>query len=89
MKGSLEIGGLCLFECRAAEVTRQFPDVMFMVDHCGLPYERDSATMKVWREGKYCITSGEGERVRERERGRGRGRGERQGGGGEGEFVCM
>ena len=24
-----------------------------MVDHCGLPYERDEATMKLWREGEW------------------------------------
>ena len=28
-----------------------FPGVMFMVNHCGLPYERDTQTMKIWREG--------------------------------------
>ena len=38
-------------DCRAVEVTKQFPDVMFMVDHCGLPYKRDRDTMKLWREG--------------------------------------
>jgi predicted TIM-barrel fold metal-dependent hydrolase len=36
---------------RAAEVTRQFPGVKFMVNHCGLPYERDPDTMKIWRGG--------------------------------------
>ena len=36
---------------RAADVVKQFPGVMFMVDHCGIPYERDEATMAVWREG--------------------------------------
>lgn len=41
---------------RAAEVTRQFPGVMFMVNHCGLPYERDSNTMKLWRDGKVSPT---------------------------------
>jgi predicted TIM-barrel fold metal-dependent hydrolase len=52
---------------RAAEVTRMFPGVMFMVNHCGLPYERDTQTMKIWREGLtelarqanvYCKVSG-------------------------------
>ncbi len=37
---------------RAAEVVRQNPGVRFMVDHCGLPYQRDDGTMKTWREGK-------------------------------------
>ena len=36
---------------RSAEVAKTFPGVMFMVDHCGLPYERDEAKMKEWREG--------------------------------------
>ena len=31
----------------------QFPKVWFMVDHCGLPYDRDEATMKLWREGEW------------------------------------
>ena len=48
---------LCVCVCvfvlyRAAVVTRQFPGVMFMVDHCGLPFERDEATMRLWREGE-------------------------------------
>ena len=36
---------------RAAEAARSVPNVKIMVDHCGLPYERDDATMRVWREG--------------------------------------
>ena len=40
------------FLSRAAAVARQFPRVMFMVDHCGLPYERDAVTMKLWRSGE-------------------------------------
>ena len=36
---------------RAAEAVRSVPNVKIMVDHCGLPYERDDATMRVWREG--------------------------------------
>ena len=38
---------------RSAEVIKQYPNVMVMVDHCGIPYERDEANMKLWREGKY------------------------------------
>ena len=40
------------FCSRSAEVIRQYPNVMIMVDHCGIPYERDEANMKLWREGK-------------------------------------
>ena len=36
---------------RSAEVAKKFPGVMFMLNHCGLPYERDEAKMKEWREG--------------------------------------
>ena len=37
---------------RAAEVTRQFPSVKFMLNHCGLwPLMNDEASMKLWREG--------------------------------------
>lgn len=52
---------------RSAEVAKKFPGVMFMVDHCGLPYERDEVKMKEWREGLtelslypnvYCKVSG-------------------------------
>lgn len=38
--------------CRSAEVIRQYPNVMVMVNHCGIPYERDEANMKLWREGE-------------------------------------
>ena len=54
---------------RAAEAVRSVPNVKIMVDHCGLPYERDDATMRVWREGG-C----------RRERRREGGRGGREGG---------
>ncbi len=37
--------------CRAAAVARDHPGVMVMVDHCGVPYERDPESMRVWREG--------------------------------------
>ncbi len=37
--------------CRAAEVVRDHPGVMVMVDHCGTPYEKDPESMRVWREG--------------------------------------
>lgn len=43
---------------RAAAVAEKFPGVMFMVDHCGIPYERDEATMKVWREGRAVSEKG-------------------------------
>ena len=36
---------------RSAKVAAKYPNVMFMVDHCGIPYERDQATMATWREG--------------------------------------
>ena len=38
---------------RSAQVATKYPNVMFMVDHCGLPYERDQAKMTEWREGMY------------------------------------
>ena len=43
---------------RSAEVIKQYPNVMVMLDHCGVPYERDEANMKLWREGKgVCVVS--------------------------------
>ncbi|XP_064404857.1 uncharacterized protein y4mH-like isoform X1 [Halichondria panicea] len=36
---------------RAAAVVRDHPRVMVMVNHCGVPYERDPESMRVWREG--------------------------------------
>ena len=39
--------------CRSAELIKQYPNVMVMVDHCGIPYERDEANVKLWREGGY------------------------------------
>ena len=41
----------CPHPHRAAAVVRDHPGVMVMVDHCGIPYERDTDSMKVWREG--------------------------------------
>ena len=51
-----------------------------MVDHCGLPYERDKETMKLWREGKLHPEEEVEEEGGEREGGGG----EREGGGGKG-----
>ena len=36
---------------RAADVVSKFPNIWFMVDHCGIPYERDEKSMITWREG--------------------------------------
>jgi predicted TIM-barrel fold metal-dependent hydrolase len=36
---------------RAAEVVSKYPKVWFMVDHCGIPYEKDDVSMTIWREG--------------------------------------
>lgn len=36
---------------RSAQVAAKCPNIMFMVVHCGLPYERDQAKMVEWREG--------------------------------------
>ena len=62
---------------RAAEAVRSVPNVKIMVDHCGLPYERDDATMRVWKEGG-CRREGgregeEGGCVERKEGGRGGG----------------
>ena len=76
---SLPLYGMCgvtvlLLFLRAAEAARSVPNVKIMVDHCGLPYERDDATMRVWREGG-CRREGRrreggGKRRERRERGR-------------------
>ena len=39
---------------RASEVTRTNPSVNFVVDHCGIPFERDEAKMRQWREGEWA-----------------------------------
>ena len=36
---------------RAADLVRKFPHILVMLNHCGVPYERDETTMKVWKEG--------------------------------------
>ena len=36
---------------RSADVARKFPGVMFMVDHCGIPYERDDAKIAELKDG--------------------------------------
>ena len=52
---------------RSADLIRKFPHVPVMVEHCGVPYERDESSMKVWRQGMtelstcpntYCKISG-------------------------------
>lgn len=35
----------------AASVIEKFPNIHFMIDHCGLPYERNELKIKEWREG--------------------------------------
>ena len=40
-----------VYTCRAAEVVKQYPNVMVMLEHCGLPYEKDEPSMKLWKEG--------------------------------------
>ena len=37
---------------RAAEVVKRHPNVMVMLDHCGLPYETDEVNLKQWKQGK-------------------------------------
>ena len=39
---------------RASEVARTNPSVNFVVDHCGIPFERDEAKMRQWREGSWA-----------------------------------
>lgn len=38
---------------RAREVARGNSSVNFVVDHCGIPFERDEASMRQWREGQW------------------------------------
>ena len=41
--------------CRAAEVVKKHPNIMVMVDHCGLPYEMDDVNVKKWKEGEIFL----------------------------------
>lgn len=36
---------------RASEVARMNPTVKFVVNHCGVPLEKDEASMRQWKEG--------------------------------------
>ena len=45
----------CALSFRAVEAVRQNPGVQFILNHCGLPYERDEHTMRVWREGEPLV----------------------------------
>ena len=36
---------------RAVDVVRQYPKVSFILDHLGLPFERDSDSLAKWKEG--------------------------------------
>lgn len=42
---------------RGAEVAKKYPNITFIVDHCGLPYERDDAAMATWKEGLAALAS--------------------------------
>lgn len=44
--------GHVLLLFRAADVIKQHPNTMVMLDHCGLPYIRDESTMNLWKRGK-------------------------------------
>ena len=35
----------------AYEVVRKFPNLQFILDHCGLPYEKDDTAKKLWKQG--------------------------------------
>ena len=35
----------------AYEVVKKFPNLQFILDHCGLPYEKDNASKKLWKQG--------------------------------------
>lgn len=35
----------------AYEVVKKFPNLQFILDHCGLPYEKDEASKKLWTQG--------------------------------------
>ena len=37
---------------RASEVMRMYPNVQFIVDHNGLPVDRDEEGIKLWKEGE-------------------------------------
>ena len=39
----------------AYEVVRKFPNLQFILDHCGLPYEKDDDTKKLWRQGMILL----------------------------------
>ena len=36
-------------------MVKNHPGVRVMVDHCGIPYERDADSMTVWREGGWYV----------------------------------
>ena len=40
---------------RSVGVVKRFPGIMFMLDHCGIPYERDEEKMAERREG-VCLS---------------------------------
>lgn len=35
----------------AYEVVKKLPNLQFILDHCGLPYEKDDAAKKLWKQG--------------------------------------
>ncbi len=51
------VAQLCMLLCRAAAVVRDYPGVMVIVNHCGVPYEKTPESMRVWREGGFQKSS--------------------------------
>lgn len=40
---------------RASQVIRMNPNIQFIVDHNGLPVDRDEEGVRLWKEGKCCF----------------------------------
>ena len=45
---------IAIYLYSAAEVIKKHPNVMVVVNHCGLPYGSDDVDMKRWKEGEIC-----------------------------------
>ena len=48
---SFDLGILPRQMATAYEVVKKFPNMQFILDHCGLPYEKEDEAKKLWKEG--------------------------------------
>ena len=50
---SFEVHALPHQHQRVYDVVKKYPNIQFILDHCGLPFIRDEENMTLWKNGKH------------------------------------